>query len=237
VKLLWLLLLASSAFAGVGNLPAQHGAQDICTAKAYNPMQIDSCRFVYSIVNKDVPYVYHWNIFSVLDSYADDGEPVGIYTNVNQRGQGAVFGLVTEVQCNSPHAGNCWGQETDIAAPVSGEPRGYGNVVVIARSIFGPRRDPNDNRVGHVLTGFGVIPFYPDAGKVDVGVAFDAQVHCTVACVRIPDGEAMAYSSNGLIVQKFDPQTGYAGWWRADLGLCVWCVNMSNGDIKMMWKP
>jgi hypothetical protein len=237
VKLLLLLLLALPAFAGVGNLPQQHGTQDICTAKVYNPMQIDSCRFIYSIINPGTPYVYHWSLFSAMDNYSDVGENVGIYSQVSQHGKGATWAGVLQATCLNPDGANCYGLELDIAPPVSAAPNGIGVGMVVSRAREMNVPDPSDARTASARFGFLIGENWYDRGKVSVGVAFDADIHCDIACVRVRDGEAIAFSSNALIVQKFDPQTGYAGWWRADLGLCVWCVNMSNGDVRRMWRP
>lgn len=215
-------------------IPPQTGRNDVCVARAYNPAQIDSCVFIHTIINKGNPRPFAWNNLLVLDNNADDGESTGQYIKANQFGKGATWASVLQVQCVSPTGFGCFAQEIDIQPPHSGEVRGYGIMAFVFReNVFGP---PAPNAPAHALAGFSISPGYGEE-NADIVVAYDSQIHCTVACFRMLGGESMAYDGSGIIVQKFDPQTGYAGWWRADLGLCVWCVNMTNGDIRRMWKP
>ena len=231
--LIALLLVSSAAWAQQTEfVPPQSGANDTCTARAYNPAQLDSCRFIHTIITKDNVRPLAWNNLLVLDNNADSGESTGQYIKANQWGMGATWAQVLQIQCQSPHAFQCFGDEIDLQPPTSGETRGYGIAMYVIRSNLVPI--PPDS-IGHAAAAYSVSG--EAGGRTDVEVGFDAQIHCTVACFRMPGGEVMAYELSGRVVQKFDPQTGYAGWWRTDLNECIVCWNMSNGNEKHMWTP
>lgn len=55
--------------------------------------------------------------------------------------------------------------------------------------------------------------------------------------VEMESGQSISFSPDPAVgVHRFDPATGYLGYWRAD-GTLIWGVNQSNGDVKVMWKP
>jgi hypothetical protein len=240
MRILALLWFASSVAVAqtVTPLPPQGGLVLDRVANVHAVSQIDSALFARTLVQQGNNNAFDWNIFGVLDNYGDAGENVGLYVKANQYGQGATWAGVFESQCISLVSSTCWGLEVDLMAPEGGQTKGYGVGVVVGRANpLSPIRDPADHRVAHALNGFFVNANFADAPYVDIAVAYDTQIHCTIACFRMPGGEAMAYELSGRVVQKFDPQTGYAGWWRTDLGECIWCVNMTNGDVRRMWRP
>lgn len=231
--LLALLLVASTAQAQRTEfVPPQSGATDSCTAKAYNPAQLDSCRFIHTIITKDNVRPFAWNNLLLLDNNADSGESTGQYIKANQFGKGATWASVLQIQCVSPVGDQCFAQEIDLQPSPSGDPRGYG----IAMFLFRASHDPvPPDSVGHALAAYSVSAGYGEWGHVDVAVGFDAQIHCTVACFRMPIGESFAWELTGSVVTKLDPNTGYWGLWRGNR--CVVCWNADTGDEKHNWTP
>ena len=215
-------------------VPPQSGANDICTARAYNPAQLDSCRFIHTIITKDNVRPFAWNNLLVLDNNADSGESTGQYIKANQWGMGATWAQVLQIQCQSPNAFQCFGDEIDLQPPTSGETRGYGIAMFVARSNLVP---VPPGSIGHAAAAYSVSPSAGEDGHVDVEIGYDALIHCTVACFRLSIGERFAWELTGSVVTELDPETGYWGLWREPAHLCVVCWNADTGDEKRMWKP
>jgi hypothetical protein len=172
-----------------------------------------------------------WLSFDRIDSYGNSGDKVAKYGQAYKWGGAAVWSGVFETQCIGL-VGNCWGTETSIgvngpADPFRGLRIGAGIVI----------NSTNKNLHGEADYGLWVLPFYVDSGRVSVRYGVRVDVPCSIACFSMPSGESLQLSDDPQVGRlRFDPVTGYAGFWRAD-GLLIWGVNQTNGDERKMWRP
>lgn len=218
----------------------QHGWVMDKVAPTYPQQVVDSTLFVRTLVAPGNDKAVHWNIFGVLDSWANspDSGNTALYTKANQYGKGPIWAAVLEAQCINLSGENCYGLEIDSMAPPGGVTNGYGVAIFVGRANpYTPLRDPNDRRTGHTLAGVIVAPNWYDRNDVDTGVAFDCQIHSRIGCLRMPIGEGIAWETSGTFITKIDPQTGFWGLWKEPQHVCVKCWNADTGEEKTMWKP
>jgi len=224
---------------GLWSSPAASAAagtpySDYKRAPSPSTAAVRGCRWVYTYVPPGCKS-YEWNLIAEVDNDASEGDVCASYIKARKWGRGATWPAVFEAQdmYEGADGGPLHAVEIDYMGPRGRRTTGAGVLCVFGRSALGPLRDPDDNGVSHLDTYFRLVPYYWDFGKTKIDYFIRAEVKCEKAIISMQGGDCIQFSDDPAVpVHRFDPQTGYVGYWKGRL--CVWGVHAVNGDVVKM---
>lgn len=181
---------------------------------------------------------YEWNIVGEHDNDADEGDKAASYLKSRKWAKAATWPLCLESQDFYPgtDGGPLYTLEIDYMGARDRATTGAAVLCVVGRSGLSPLRDPADKGVAHLDTYFRLVPYFYDAGFVKLNYLIRSEIKCEIAILSMQGGDCIKFSDDPAVpVHRFDPQTGYVGYWKDRL--CVWGVHAVTGDVKSMWTP
>jgi len=241
-----LLILAAPAAAQDWITPA--GGQKAGMITAYDQRQaavpglrqVETARFIYSVVPQG-SISFQWALFVQQLNFSDAGENAPVYVKGYKHARAAGWGAVIEAQDYYPgiDGQNLFGIELDYMGSRGRNTTGAGLFIVLGRSSKTPIRDPTDVAVSTLDMAMLVAPYVPDWGFVRLNYGVRFAIDCDVACLSMQGGSAVKFSDDPNVpVHRFDPPTGFIGYWRGTGAgrVCVWCTHALDGtNVRTNW--
>lgn len=178
---------------------------------------------------------YEWNLVCEIDSYADEGDQCAGYIKARKWGKAPVWGQCVEAadHYRGTDGGPLYALEVDFMGARGRLTTGAAVLCVVGRASESATRNPLDTEVAHLDAFFRLVPYVPDWGHVKLNYLLRAEVKCEKAIVSMQGGDCVSYSDDPAVpVHRFDPQTGYIGYWKGRLA--VWAVHAVTGQVVQM---
>lgn len=195
--------------------------------------RVETARYTYTYVPKGA-ISYQWCGLNVLDSAADEGDHVGVYSKVRRTGKAPVWGGVDEVFSLTAGATTpAYGREISVMGP-PGETTAGGPLF----GVYGRTHDDGTGRPAIIEFGIKFAPFYPDWGgkaKLQRGIWFCEPTIDGALCMA--GGDTIKFSEDPAVPRLgFDPATGWVGWWKPIDGrrTLVWGFHALTGETARM---
>lgn len=192
-----------------------------------------------TIVRKGVR-TYEFNLGRMVENHSDDYDidVCAGYMKAHKYGKGNTFGECDEGQDYDEgpgvvDSGPLIVREIDFMGARGRKTRGAALLLVVGRSGRSPHRDPNDKGVASLPVPVRMLPYYPDWGYVKVDGMIRSEIPTENGIVQMQGGDCIKYSDDPAVpVHRFDPQTGFCGWWKGRL--CVHGVHAVTGEVVSM---
>lgn len=171
---------------------------------------------------------WSWNILSQVVSMTDgSNENVATYSQAIKDGKSPVWATVSEARCYNVF-GPCYAAELDLI--VNGRSSSPNDVRTGILMVVGKVDQEQVVGPAEVTSIFDVMPFGHDNSKVLVNNAFRVFTPCVNNCFQIPSNSTVNLDGGvGDAEIKFDPQTGFIGFWNKRQQKWIKAWNASDG--------